>query len=145
MHRYIPVLASYKGFRIAEVPVAHNKRECGSSKYGVGRHIGGFFDLLTVIMLNRYNRKPLHIFGVVGMGMISVGVLIEVYLTMGWFYGMWIEDRPAFLLGILLLIVGVQFMSFGLVAEMLAWATRREQDFSIKEDSGPVDKAEYMD
>jgi glycosyltransferase involved in cell wall biosynthesis len=144
MHRYIPVLASYKGFRIAEVRVAHNKRRNGSSKFGMGRYFGGFFDLLTVIMLTRYNRKPLHIFGIIGMGMISAGMVIEIYLTIGWFYGMWIEDRPAFMLGILLLIVGVQFMSFGLVAEMLAWATRREQDFSIKEDSGPVDKAEYL-
>ncbi len=144
MHRYIPVLASYKGFMIAEVPVEHNNREHGSSKFGMERYVGGFFDLLTVIMLTRYNRKPLHIFGIIGMGMISAGMLIEAYLTIGWFLGMWIENRPIFLLGILLLIVGVQFMSFGLVAEMLAWATRKEQDFAIKEDSGPVDKAEYM-
>ena len=145
MHRYIPVLASYKGFRIAEVSVAHSKREHGSSKFGMERYVGGFFDLLTVIMLTRYNRKPLHIFGIIGMGMISMGTIIEIYLTVGWFYGRWIEDRPAFMLGILLLIVGVQFMSFGLVAEMLAWATRREQDYSIKNDTGPVEKSVYRD
>lgn len=144
MHRYIPVLASYKGFKIAEVPVEHDSREHGRSKFGMERYVGGFFDLLTVIMLTRYNRKPLHIFGIIGMGMISAGLLIEVYLTIGWFYGMWIEDRPAFMLGILLLIVGVQFMSFGLVAEMLAWATRREQDYAIREDSGQVEKSEYL-
>ena len=144
MHRYIPVLASYKGFRIAEVAVEHDIREHGRSKFGIERYVGGFFDLLTVIMLTRYNRKPLHIFGIIGMGMISAGLLIEGYLSVGWFYGMWIEDRPAFMLGILLLIVGVQFMSFGLVAEMLAWATRREQDYAIREDSGQVEKSEYL-
>ena len=138
MHRYIPVLASYKGFRIDEIPVEHDKRKHGRTKFGMERYVGGFFDLLTVIMLTRYNRKPLHIFGVIGVGMIALGIAIEAYLTVGWFYGRWIEDRPAFMLGILLLIVGVQCMSFGLVAEMVAWATRREQDFSIRDDSGPV-------
>jgi len=142
MHRYIPVLASYKGFRIDEIPVGHDKRKHGRTKFGMERYVGGFFDLLTVIMLTRYNRKPLHIFGVIGMGMIALGMAVEAYLTIGWFYGRWIEDRPAFMLGILLLIVGVQCMSFGLVAEMVAWATRREQDFSIREDSGPVKKSE---
>lgn len=136
MHRYIPVLASYKGFKIAEVPVEHSRRKHGRTKFGMGRYVGGFFDLLTVIMLTRYNRKPLHIFGVIGVAMIAIGMAIEIYLTVGWFYGRWIGDRPAFMLGILLLIVGVQFMSFGLVAEMLAWATRSEQDFSIRYDSG---------
>lgn len=144
MHRYIPVLASYRGFRIAEVPVDHGKRQHGSSKFGMERYAGGFFDLLTVIMLTRYNRKPLHIFGIMGMGMITIGLLIELYLTIGWFFGRWIEDRPAFMLGILLLIVGVQSMSFGLFAEMLAWATRRDKDFSVSDDSGPAEKTEHL-
>lgn len=133
MHRYIPVLASYRGFVVDEVPVEHSPRKYGASKFGAGRLVGGFFDLLTVIMLTRYNRKPLHAFGVFGVTLFLAGLLIEAYLTVGWFFGRWIEDRPAFMLGILLLIVGVQFVFFGLMAEMIAYSARREDDYSIKE------------
>lgn len=133
MHRYIPVLASYRGYRVSEVPIEHRARPYGESKFGPGRLIGGFFDLLTVIMLTRYNRKPLHAFGVFGLLLLSAGLLIEAYLTVGWFFGRWIGDRPAFMLGILLLIVGAQFIFFGLLAEMIAYSARREDDFSVKE------------
>jgi glycosyltransferase involved in cell wall biosynthesis len=133
MHRYIPVLASYRGFRVGEIPVEHRRRPYGTSKYGVGRFFGGFFDLMTVIMLTRYNRKPLHAFGIFGVILFSSGLLIELYLTVGWFFGRWIEYRPALLFGILMLIVGIQFVFFGLLAEMIAYSTRRDEDFSIKE------------
>jgi glycosyltransferase involved in cell wall biosynthesis len=133
MHRYIPVLASYRGFVVGEVPVEHRPRAHGTSKFGAGRLVGGFFDLLTVIMLTRYNRKPLHAFGVFGAVLFLTGLLIEAYLSVGWFFGRWIGDRPAFMLGILLLIVGVQFVFFGLLAEMIAYSARQEDDFSIKE------------
>ena len=131
MHRYIPVLASDRGFVVTEVPVVHQERLFGKSKYGVARFFGGFFDLLTVIMLTRYNRKPLHVFGVVGLVFLAVGFAIEAYLTIRWFAGSWIGDRPAFMLGILLLIVGAQFIFFGLLAEMIAYASKREDDYSI--------------
>jgi glycosyltransferase involved in cell wall biosynthesis len=133
MHRYIPVLASYRGFLVTEVPVVHQRREHGRSKYGLSRFFGGFFDLLTVIMLTRYNRKPLHAFGVFGVLLLGLGLVIETYLTIGWFFGQWIEDRPAFILGVLLLIVGFQFILFGLLAEMIAYSARKEEDYGIKE------------
>lgn len=133
MHRYIPVLASYRGFRVGEVVIEHRPRPYGQSKYGVTRLFGGFFDLLTVIMLTRYNRKPLHAFGVFGGLMLAIGFVIEVYLSVGWLFGRWIGDRPILLLGILLLIVGMQFMFFGLMAEMIAYSSRRDEDFSIRE------------
>jgi glycosyltransferase involved in cell wall biosynthesis len=133
MHRYIPVLASYKGFTVSEVSVVHQPRQFGKSKYGVSRFFGGFFDLLTVIMLNRYNSKPLHIFGILGGILFGLGFLIETYLTVGWFLGSYIEDRPLFLLGIMLLIVGIQLVFFGLLAEMIAYSSRREDDYSIRE------------
>ena len=87
--------------------------------------------LLTVIMLTRYNRKPLHAFGVFGMVLLGLGLAILVYLSVGWFSGNWIGDRPAFMLGILLLIVGAQFIFFGLLAEMIAYSSKREEDYSI--------------
>lgn len=133
MHRYVPVLASYRGFVVAEVPISHHSRTHGRSKYGMGRFSGGFFDLLTVIMLTRYSSKPLHIFGVLGLLLFLAGVAIESYLTVGWLQGNWIGDRPLFMLGILLLIVGVQFVFFGLLAEMIAYSSKRENDYSIQE------------
>lgn len=133
MHRYIPVLASYRGFRVGEVRVEHQRRRYGKSKYGTGRLLGGFFDLLTVIMLTRYNSKPLHAFGILGMVLLTAGLAIEAYLAMGWYFGRWIENRPLFTLGILLLIIGVQFIFFGLLAEMIAYSARREDDYSIQE------------
>ena len=133
MHRFIPVLASYRGYRIGEVPVDHAPRAYGRSKYGAGRFLGGFFDLLTVIMLTRYNSKPLHVFGILGVVLLLAGFSIEAYLTVGWFQDRWIEDRPLFMLGILLLIMGVQFIFFGLLAEMIAYSSRREGDYSVRE------------
>ena len=133
MHRYIPVLASYRGFRVGEVPVDHASRPFGQSKYGAGRFLGSFFDLLTVIMLTRYNSKPLHVFGILGVVLLLIGFLIEAYLTVGWFLESWIQDRPIFMLGILLLIMGIQFIFFGLLAEMIAYSSRREDDYSVRE------------
>ncbi len=133
MHRYIPVLASYRGFRLAEVTVDHIRRPYGRSKYGVSRMLSGFFDLLTVVMLTRYNSKPLHIFGILGMSLFTIGAAIEAYLSIGWFFQIWIRDRPAFLLGIVLVIIGVQFIFFGLIGEMIAYSSRRDDDYSIRE------------
>ena len=136
MHRYIPVLASYRGFRVGEVPVEHRSRVHGVSKFGAGRFVGGFFDLLTVIMLTRYNSKPLHIFGVLGVLSLLAGFVIELYLSVGWLLGRPISDRPLFFLGIVLLLVGVQFIFFGLLAEMIAYSARRQEEYSIQERLG---------
>jgi len=133
MHRYIPVLASYRGFRVGEMAVSHAARKYGRSHYGAGRFLGGFFDLLTVIMLTRYNRKPLHAFGVLGVLLATIGVSMETYLSIGWFRGLWwLSQRPAFLLGILLIIIGIQFIFFGLLAEMIAYSSHKEEDYGAK-------------
>lgn len=133
MHRYIPVLASYRGFRVAEVPIEHRARPFGRSKYGFTRLFGGFFDLMTVIMLTRYNRKPLHVFGFMGIILVGLGLAIELYLTIGWFMGRWIGDRPALMFGILALIVGAQFIFFGLLAEMIAYSNVKQDEYAIHE------------
>jgi glycosyltransferase involved in cell wall biosynthesis len=139
MHRYIPVLASYRGFRVGEIKVSHERRRYGTSKYGPSRYFGGFFDLLTVIMLTRYNRKPLHIFGIIGALLFGVGFLIDAYLAIGWFFNHWIGDRPLLLLGTLLMIVGVQFICFGLLAEMIAFSSVDHDDYSIVEEKSSSD------
>ncbi|HYP27180.1 MAG TPA: glycosyltransferase family 2 protein [Blastocatellia bacterium] len=135
-HRYIPVLASYRGFRLAEVKINHAPRAHGSSRYGLGRVSGGFFSLLTVILLTRYTNKPLHFFGVMGMALAGVGTLIDSYLIfMRAFYKEWLSNRPLLIIGTLLIIVGLQLVLFGLLAEMIAFSYRRENDYSIVETS----------
>ncbi len=142
MHRYIPVLASYRGFAVGEVEVKHQGRRHGKSKYGIGRMAEGMFDLLTVIMLTRYNSKPLHAFGILGILLLSAGFSILGFLSVGWYFDEPIAGRPLFSLGILLMIMGVQFIFFGLLAEMIAYATRSEDDYSIQRELDRTDHGE---
>lgn len=139
-HRYIPVLASYRGFRINEVQVDHKPRLRGKSKFGWERYFGGFFSLLTVIMLVRYTNKPLHFFGFVGVVTLTIGTVIDVYLSILWLvFRRPLSDRPILMLGTLLIIIGIQFLFFGLLAEMIAFSARRDNDYSIVERIDAVD------
>ena len=141
-HRYIPVLASYRGFRIVEVPVEHQPRKRGKSKFGYERYFGGFFSLLTVILLTRYTNKPLHFFGFIGILTFTAGFAIDIYLTILWLvFRRPLSDRPILMLGTMLIIIGVQFLFFGLLAEMIAFSWRRDNDYSIVEH---VDVAESV-
>jgi hypothetical protein len=135
-HRYIPVLASYRGFRLGEVKVEHAPRKHGRSRYGFNRVIGGVFSLLTVILLTRYSNRPLHFFGFMGLALFSIGSAIDIYLiTARLFFNEWLSNRPLLIIGTLLVIVGVQFVLFGLLAEMIAFSYRRESDYSVVETS----------
>jgi glycosyltransferase involved in cell wall biosynthesis len=120
MHRYIPVLAHYGGFSIAEIPVAHHKRQFGKSKYSTGRFLRGGLDLLTVVFLNQYGRRPLHLFGLVGGICLAIGTLINLGLTWEWLQGYRpIGNRPALMLGVLLMLIGFQILTSGLIAELV--------------------------
>ena len=119
LHRFIPVLASYRGYRIAEIPVNHRAREHGRSRYGPERYLRGFFDLLSVTFMGRYKHRPLHLFGGVGVLMGAVGFVILLYLTIEWFWGEAIGHRPLLTLGVLLMVVGIQFVSLGLLSELI--------------------------
>ena len=119
LHRFIPVLAHYRGFRIAELPVNHRPREHGRSRYGVERYIRGFLDLLTVSFIGRYRHRPLHLFGGLGLLLGLAGFTILVYLTVIKLMGHAIGERPLLTLGVLLVVVGLQFFSLGLISEML--------------------------
>ena len=119
LHRYIPVLAHYRGYRIAELPVNHRPREHGRSHYGVERYVRGFLDLLTVTFMGRYRHRPLHLFGSVGLLSASIGFAILVYLTVLKIAGEAIGHRPLLTLGVLLLVVGIQFLSLGLLSELI--------------------------
>ena len=121
LHRYIPVVAEQAGFRAAEVKVSHRRRTAGRSKYGWRRFMRGYLDLLTVLFLGRYQHRPQHLFGSLGTALIVVGFLIELYLTIDKLvFGDPIGQRPLLLLGALLIIVGVQLLSLGLIGELIA-------------------------
>ncbi len=119
LHRFLPVLAHWRGFRVGEIPVVHHARLHGRTKYGPARFLNGFLDLLTVILLTRYLRKPLHLFGGIGVGLILFGGLMQTYLVIGWCLGHWIGDRPLLPFSILISLTGVQLLLFGLVAELI--------------------------
>ena len=120
LHRFIPVLAHYRGFRVAELPVNHRPREHGRSRYGMERYVRGFLDLLTVTFMGRYRHRPLHLFGGLGLLLGAVGTLVLVYLTVLKLTGEAIGHRPLLTLGVLLVVVGVQLLSLGLVSELIA-------------------------
>jgi glycosyltransferase involved in cell wall biosynthesis len=119
-HRFIPVLADQRGFRVGEVVVQHQPRRFGKSKFGTRRLLNGYLDFLQVLFLITYLRRPLRLFGMIGTVLGIIGFLICVYLTGLWLAGdRPIGDRPLLILGVLLLITGLQFISTGLVGEML--------------------------
>jgi len=132
LHRYIPVLAYARGFRVAELPVEHRPRRFGRSKFGAGRFANGFFDLLTVLFLTQYTRRPLHLFGWFGLLSLGLGTLINAYLSALWFLGQPIGHRPLLTLGVLLMIIGAQFFLTGLLAELVVHAAPR-RDYSVRQ------------
>jgi glycosyltransferase involved in cell wall biosynthesis len=119
MHRFIPALASSLGAKITEVKVNHYPRMHGSSKYGVSRTIRVILDLITIKFLLSFITRPLQIFGLLGLAFSGIGFLICLYLSMlKIFFEQGLSDRPLLLLGALLLVLGAQFIGFGLIAEM---------------------------
>ncbi|TFB12645.1 glycosyltransferase [Candidatus Marinimicrobia bacterium MT.SAG.4] len=132
LHRYIPVLAKLAGFSVSELVVNHRPRKFGKTKFGASRFLKGFLDLTTVLFLGKFERNPLHFFGILGGFLFLSGLVINGYLTIQWFGEVWIGNRPILFLGILLMIVGIQFISLGLLAEMI---TAREENlkYSIAE------------
>jgi glycosyltransferase involved in cell wall biosynthesis len=134
LHRYIPVLASRRGFRIGELEVTHHPRRHGASKYGWDRFYKGFLDLITVLFITRYTRRPLHLFGSIGMLCLATGSAINLYLLWFWLEGGNLSDRPLLLLGVLLMLLGIQVLTTGLIGEMITFKNfRRSDSYSIRE------------
>ena len=134
LHRYIPVLASRQGFRIGEIVVQHQPRRHGHSKYGWDRLYKGLLDLITVLFITRYTRRPLHLFGLLGIGSAGTGFVTCLYLAILWFQGESLSNRPLLLLGILLILLGIQVLTTGLIGEMITYKNfERSDSFSIKE------------
>lgn len=120
LHRFIPALASQVGATVTEVPVNHRSRQYGRSKYGISRTIRVMLDLINVWFLGTYSTRPIHVFGALGLGSIALGVLTGLYLTsLKLFWGASIGNRPLLLLAVLLVVIGVQLVTMGLLAEMI--------------------------
>jgi hypothetical protein len=147
MHRFIPEMVSFAGFSMAEVPVSHRPRVAGASKYGLSRTFRVILDLFTVLFLRKYSDRPMQLFGRVGIVLGGLGGLIGLYLagikiwagiTRGWvgFQETQIGDRPLLLLAVLLVILGVQFLVMGLIAELIVrtyYETQNKRVYAIKE------------
>ncbi len=131
LHRFIPILAAYRGFTVAEISVNHRPRQHGRSRYGPERYLRGFFDLLSVTFMGRYKHRPLHLFGGIGVLMGTVGFVVLLYLTVVWFWGQSIGQRPLLTLGVLLMVVGIQFVSLGLISELVT--SQHEERMSERE------------
>jgi dolichol-phosphate mannosyltransferase len=125
MHRFMPVLADQQGWTVTEVPVNHRARQFGKSRFGLERYLRGALDLVTVFFLGRYQNRPLHLFGGLGAVLVILGIAISLYLTAIWIGGTSIGDRPLLFLGVLLIVVGVQLLSLGLLAQIMV-LNRRE-------------------
>jgi len=121
MHRYIPLLAKWEGFnRIGERQVNHRIRQHGRSKFGLERYIRGCLDLMTVVFLTRFGARPMHFFGSMGLTAFLGGFAISLWITVGKiFYDNPVGDRPSLLLGVLLIMVGVQFMCTGFLGDLI--------------------------
>jgi dolichol-phosphate mannosyltransferase len=131
LHRFLPVLAHYRGYRVAELAVAHRERAHGRSRYGPERYLRGFLDLLTVTFIGRYRHRPLHLFGGLGLVLGAAGVGVLAYLTVVKATGEAIGHRPLLLLGVLLVVVGLQLFSLGLLSEMVT--SQHEERMSVRE------------
>ncbi len=133
MHRYIPAIAHLAGFKVTEKVVKHHARKYGVTKFGANRFLNGFFDVLTLSFNHRFLKNPLHFFGFIGLVSSSAGILITLYLTlMKYLENKSISGRPLFFVGIFLIIIGIQFFSIGLLAEMITKTNVMDEDVLIE-------------
>ncbi len=135
MHRYIPVIAKWAGFtNIAEKEVMHYERKYGKTKFGFERFINGFLDLLTISFVSRFGKKPMHLFGLLGMFSFLLGLIISGYLAFAKIY--WMEfkmtDRPIFYLALVAMVIGVQLFLAGFLAELISRSSNERNSYSVE-------------
>jgi glycosyltransferase involved in cell wall biosynthesis len=130
-HRFLPALAHWRGFRVGEIAVTHHARRFGKSKFGASRFINGFLDLIAAMFLSRNALKPLHVFGRLALVTGGVGALINLYFLVVWLFGAPLRVRPVLVLGLVLVVVGIQLLLMGLLGEMIA-STRPKTDWPVR-------------
>jgi len=142
LHRFIPEMVSFAGFKMAEVPVNHRPRVAGQAKYGISRTFRVLVDLFTILFLRKYSDRPMHFFGAIGIPTGLIGGLFLAYLAFlklwagvqgGWagFHDTRIGERPLLILSVLLIILGVQFLVMGLLAELIVRTYYETQDKTV--------------
>ena len=136
LHRYIPVLANSMGYKVSEIPVKHRARVHGVSKYGIKRFFHGAIDLLTVITITRFEGRPAHLFGGLGMIVFAIGSALLTYLSLIWlFTDQPIGTRPLLLVSVMFIIIGVQITIFGLLSELMVSKLPMSRQHLIEKDS----------
>ncbi len=136
MHRFIPILAHLDGARIAEMDVHHHPRQFGRSKYGMGRTMRVLSDLILLLFLQKYFKRPIHLFGPAGLISIAVGSAIYLYLLIEKIMGQDIWGRPILILGAILLIGGIQLLTFGIITELIMrtyYESQRKPTYQIRQ------------
>jgi dolichol-phosphate mannosyltransferase len=149
LHRFIPVLAAARGYRVGEIEINHRARQFGYSKYGVRRFIKGFLDLMTVKFLTGFGQRPQHMLGSIGLLCFALGGLGMIYLSLTWIVNYFypgsylpLHERPLLIYAVAALLLGAQMMSIGLLAEMItAFQGRDEESYSIAETTGKQEKS----
>jgi len=132
LHRFMPALAHWRGFRVGEVPVQHRARKFGRSKFGAARFVNGFLDLLSAAFLSTSALKPLHLFGRIGLLFLASGLGIGVFFIVLWFAGDPIRVRPLMLFGAGLVLLGIQLILMGLLGEMIARIHAPRADYPVR-------------
>ncbi len=131
LHRFIPVLAAWEGFRVTEKRVSHSERKFGASKYGTRRFINGMLDLITVMFITRRATSPLHFFGRIAFIFFAVGSIITLYFLILWISGNGLRVRPIMVGGLIMIVIAIQIGSFGLLAEL--FTSKLERSFSYRD------------
>jgi dolichol-phosphate mannosyltransferase len=147
LHRFIPVLAAARGYKVGEIEIDHRPRRFGHSKYGVHRFVKGFLDLLTVKFLTGYGQRPQHLLGTIGLLAFALGALGLILLGITWLINLAypktflpLHERPLLIYSVAALLLGAQMMSIGFLAELItAYQGRDEDSYSIAERIGKVD------
>jgi hypothetical protein len=136
LHRFIPILLALQGAKITDVEVSHFPRIHGKSKYGIGRTFKVMSDLILMVFFQKYFRRPIHFFGPIGIITFMAGSLISLYLLVVKLMGEDIWGRPLLILGITLVLAGIQFLTFGLIAELMMriyYESQNKKTYSVKE------------
>ena len=133
LHRFIPVLAHWNGFRVAEIRTVHHPRLHGKTKFGVSRFLNGFLDLTAVMFLTTSGNRPVHLFGRLGILFALAGAALTILYTWPWFLGHGLRLRPGLLFGLVLVILGIQFLSLGFLGEMIAGSRTEEPHDAIRD------------
>ncbi|MEA3378602.1 MAG: glycosyltransferase family 2 protein [Nanoarchaeota archaeon] len=132
LHRYIPALVHWQGYNVGEIIVRHHSRRFGKSKYGIERLVKGFLDLITVKYLTTYIKRPLHFFGLIGLSSSFIGSLIGLYLIIEWCWGEALSNRPLLLLAVLMVVVGIQLISLGLIGELIVSNSKSQNNYNVE-------------